>query len=205
MPRGAAADSLDPVVAARVRAAVAEARTVKGLTNADLATHLRWDDRTVTSCLQSNRSLRLSKAKELLRASYIVAPRLHGVRLPKGEALALATKVHVILDPVSNELGALEHEPRPAALIATTDYPRLVNLLHKRIADRLTLSAAKKRALKETLERTLRHDGGAFALEAYFRLIAHSKLDPRKPRSLKVARSYRRNAKRVLKRFGYTF
>jgi hypothetical protein len=205
MPRGKALDTLPEAVAEKVKIAIGDARYVKGLTNAELAAHLGWDVRTVTDCLTLNRSLRLSKARKLVNAAYVLSPRRDGRRLTRAAAGPATLEAHVVLDPVSTELFNLEHDlPEPAVLIATSDYSKLVNLLQKKIAARLTLSAARERALKETLERTLREYGGAFALEAYWRCISRGKpMDPRKTRSRKIARVYRRTASRVLRRFGY--
>jgi hypothetical protein len=174
MPRGKSQDTLPEEVASKVRISVAEARALKGLTNASLAKHLRWDNRTVTNVLQSGRPLRLLTAKSILSAVTKMAPWRNDRRLAAGEeSLAIHEKAMKILAPSLAALANIPARLWPAALIASGD----VDILAKRLTDAIIrrggFSERKRREIDRAIAGALMANAENFWFAAVQRLTNH--------------------------------
>lgn len=170
MGRGPAKDSLPDDLVREVRLIIKKVRSLKELTNADLARRLDWDHRRVTNALQPGQPLRLPNARVLLAAVRKLPPRRNGQIIKPREAVALQKEVARLVAPVQARITNLERETWPAVLIASSDIPVLAKWLVGELVKRPGISKAKLNLLREALESILRTDGDRFAYASWQRL-----------------------------------
>lgn len=162
MGRGRARDTLPPETATRVREVARSLRDERGLTNAEVARKLEWDDRQVTNALQEDQPLRHPKALALLGALR---------SLPSRKRVDPKTVSRILADvsTLYRELTTMEYSA-PAVLVAIDHIGPLVELIAQRSAVLQGFSPKKIEEFKKQLHGFLGAESARFAFAAYGRL-----------------------------------
>jgi flagellar motor switch protein FliG len=159
--RGPARDRIPDDEARKVRELIAEARDAKGLKNRDLAEILGWDDRQVTSVLDSTsgRALRAEKALALFRA--INKSKARGI--PTGRVRAAANTAlafYLQARNVSRTLNLVDvrlhsNAAAPAVLFHPDEVAEVARHLANEIAKAPGIGPKRRDSIAQDLEKAL--------------------------------------------------
>jgi len=143
--RPKAKDALQPDAAKNVRGAIRKVRTMKGLTNEEIADSLGWEPRKVSNALLESHMLRAATARPILEALYRARP--------------LTDKTQSIIESAAIQLRQTTAvqwlPPRPAALIPAAQVGALATLLADTIAERTGARKTRRDRIHRDLQDAL--------------------------------------------------
>lgn len=143
--RPKAEDALQPNAAKKIREAMREVRSMKGLTNEDIADALGWELRKVTNALSSSRMLRVVAAKPILLALY--EAKLQTAKTQK--------RIESAAELLVSTTTAKPLPPMAAALIPTYQIRSFAAFLADQIAKKPGVGKARRDALERDLRDAL--------------------------------------------------